>query len=58
MYRKHNLGKNLQHTYMHTCICKIYFGNTSDVKDLVTTLRNEVCKHKETKSRIISDNFY
>jgi hypothetical protein len=25
---------------------------------LVTTLRNEVCKHKETENRIISKNFY
>lgn len=51
--RKHNSVKTLQHKYR-----QIYFGNTSEVKDLVTSLRNDVCKHKETENRIISENFY
>ena len=33
MYRKHNSGKKLQHKYMQ----KKCFGNTSELKDLVTT---------------------
>jgi len=53
MYRKHNAGKTLQHKYR-----QIYFGNTSEVKYLVTTIRNEVAKHKQTENRIISENFY
>jgi hypothetical protein len=53
MYRKRNAGKNLQHKYR-----QIYFGNMSEVKYLVTTIRNEVAKHKQTENRIISENFH
>jgi hypothetical protein len=53
VYRKHNSGRPY-----NINISKTYFGNTSEVKDLVTTLINKVWKHKETENRILSGNFY